>query len=132
MNKPEKRFHLHDLAELILGSLLIAFPVAMTEEAWNLGDDLPVINAMAIVVLALFVTSWFIYHKHYQSSLASHGREFALRIFVTYTVTLIVAVVCLAVLNQFPIWSDPMNAINRMLVVATPASAAATIVDSLK
>ena len=104
----------------------------MTEDAWSLGENLPVSNTIIIVILSLVFIAWYGYHAHYQSSLDTHGQEWLLRIVVTYTVTLAVAALILAVLNQFPIWSETAVAIKRMIVVAAPASSAATVVDSLR
>ena len=111
---------------------MLAYPVAMTHDAWDLGENLPGLSAIIIVILSLALIAWYTYHAHYQSSLDTHGKEWLLRIVVTYTVTLVVAALILAVLNQFPFLSEPAAAIKRMIVVAAPASSAATVVDSLR
>ncbi len=132
MHKSERRFHIKDLSEITIGAVLLAFPVALTEDAWNLGNSLPVLNTIIIVVLSLSFTAWFGYHAQYQSKLDTHGQEFVLRVVVTYSITLVISALILAVLDQFPLWSEPAIAIKRMIIVAAPASAAATVVDSLR
>lgn len=117
---------------MAMGSAILAYPVAMTEDAWDLGESLPVLNTIIIIILSLAFIAWYAYHAHYQSNLDAHGREWLLRIVVTYTVTLVVAALILAVLNQFPFWSEPAVAIKRMIIVAAPASSAATVMDSLR
>ena len=112
--------------------MLLAFPVAMTEEAWNLGTELPALSILLIAVLSLVFIAWFGYYRIYQSSLATHRQEFVLRVFAGYAIALIVAAFVLALFNQFPLGSEPMVAIKRMVLVAAPASAAGTIVDSMK
>ena len=132
MNKTDRRFHIKDMSEIVMGSAILAFPVAMTEEAWNLGKDLPGLSIIIIVVLSLVFIAWYGYHAHYQSSLDTHRKEWLLRIVTTYAITLVVAAGILAILSQFPLWSEPAVAIKRMIIVAAPASSAATVVDSLR
>ena len=38
---------------MVVGSAILAFPVAVTEDAWHLGEGLPVINVMIIIALSL-------------------------------------------------------------------------------
>jgi len=131
MPKTQSHFHIKDLSEITVGAVLLAFPVAMTEDAWNLGNELPVLNTIIIVVLSVSFTAWFNYHAQYQSILDTHGWEFVLRVVVTYSITLVLSALILAALDQFPLWSEPAIAIKRMIIVAVPASAAATVVDNL-
>ncbi len=42
------KVHLRDLAEIIVGGLVLAFPVAVTEEVWNLSVELPLGRAILI------------------------------------------------------------------------------------
>ena len=132
MHKTQRHFHIKDVSEWVLGSMLLAFPVAMTEEAWNLGKELPALSILLIAVLSLVFIAWFGYYRIYQSNLTTHRQEFVLRVFAGYAVALIVAAFVLALFNQFPLGSEPMVAIKRMVLVAAPASAAGTIVDSMK
>ena len=130
--KTSRRFHIKDLSEITVGAVVLASPIALTEEAWNLGNELPVLNTIIIVVVSLLFTAWFSYHAHYESSLDTHGQEYILRVVVTYSTSLVIAALILAVFDQFPLWSEPAAAIKRMIIVAAPASAAATVVDSLR
>jgi len=47
-------------------------------------------------------------------------------------VTLIVAALILALFGQYPLLSEPVVAIKRMIIVALPASFCVTVVDSLR
>ena len=38
--QPGNRFAVRDVAEIALGACIMAFPVAVTEEVWNLGTVL--------------------------------------------------------------------------------------------
>jgi len=64
MEKTQRRFRINDLSEIIVGSVVLAFPVAITEEVWNLGTTLPLGSAIFMVVASLVFTAWFAYHAY--------------------------------------------------------------------
>jgi len=125
------RFRLHDVAEFVIGSVLLAFPVAITEEVWNLGTELSLINTLAIVAVSLIFLGWFAYNTFYKSNLKYNRQEFIVRVLSVYLVTLIVAASILGLFGQFNLLTEPVVAIKRMIIVALPASFCATVVDSL-
>ena len=131
MKKHNRKFHINDLSEIIVGSVLLAFPVAITEEVWNLGKELSGWSAIAIVIASMVFIAWFCYHAYYQSILETHWQEFLLRTTTVYTVTLVVAAVILVLFSQFPLITESAVAIKRMIIVALPASFCATVVDSI-
>ena len=55
MEKTQRRFRINDLSEIIVGSVVLAFPVAITEEVWNLGATLPLASSVIIVVSSLVI-----------------------------------------------------------------------------
>ncbi|MGB5226176.1 MAG: DUF2391 family protein [Arenicellales bacterium] len=132
MSKNHKHFRLHDVSEFVVGSVLLAFPVAITEEVWNLGKELSTFSTLAIVSLSLFFLAWFATHTFYNSDLHSHRVEIFLRVISVYCVTLIVAALILGLFSQFPLLTEPAVAMKRMVIVALPASFCATVVDSLR
>ena len=132
MHKEHDRFRLQDVAEVLVGATMLAFPVASTEEIWNFGRDLSGLNVAVIGILSLVILAWFGYHKHYNSSLKIHRSEFFFRVFATYGLTLIVSASILLLVNQFPLGSEPAVAVKRMILVAGPASFLGTVVDSLR
>ena len=132
MEKTQRRFRINDLSEIIVGSVLLAFPVAITEEVWNLGTALPLGSAIVMVVASLVFIAWFAYHAYYQSVMDTHWKDLLTRTVTIYIVTLVVAALILTILNQFPLLTDSTTAINRMIIVALPASFCATVVDSLR
>ena len=111
---------------------MLAFPVAITEEVWNLGATLPLASSVIIVVSSLVFLAWFVYHAYYQSVMDTHWKDLLARTLTTYAITLLISALILTVLNQFPLLTDSAAAINRMLLVALPASFCATVVDSLR
>lgn len=132
MKRLHSRFSLKDISEIVVGSTLLAFPVAITEEVWNLGRELSGFSAMAIVAISIFFLSWFGYATFYHSNLEHHSKEFLIRVIAVYCVTLIVAALILGLFGQFPLLTEPSVAIKRMIIVALPASFCATVVDSLR
>jgi uncharacterized membrane protein len=132
MEKIQRRFRINDLSEIIVGSVVLAFPVAITEEVWNLGTTLPLASSVIIVVSSLVFLAWFVYHTYYQSVMETHWKDLLARTLTTYAITLLVSALILTVLNQFPLLTDSAAAINRMILVALPASFCATVVDSLR
>ena len=132
MEKIQRRFRINDLSEIIVGSVVLAFPVAITEEVWNLGTTLPLASSILIVISSLVFIAWFVYHAYYQSVMETHWQDLLARTLTTYTVTLLIAALILTILNQFPLLTDSATAINRMIIVALPASFCATVVDSLR
>ena len=132
MTDKQRKFHLQDLSEVIVGSVLLAFPVAITEEVWNMGAELPTLNAIVIAIMSILFIAWFTYHTYYQSVMETHWKDLVFRTFTTYIVTLIVAALILAIFHQFPLMTDTLVAIKRMVIVALPASFCATVVDSLR
>ena len=132
MEKTQRRFRINDLSEIIVGSVVLAFPVAITEEVWNLGTTLPLASAIIMVVASLVCITWFAYHAYYQSVMDTHWQDLLVRSLTIYIVTLVIAALILSVMHQFPLLTDTATAINRMLLVALPASFCATVVDSLR
>jgi len=132
MEKIQRRFRINDLSEIIVGSVVLAFPVAITEEVWNLGAALPLASSVIIVFSSMIFIAWFVYHAYYQSVMETHWKDLLARTLTTYAITLLISALILTVLNQFPLLTDSAAAINRMILVALPASFCATVVDSLR
>ena len=132
MINKNKQFKLQDLSEIVVGSVLLAFPIAITEEVWNLGKELSLLNTLAIVASSLFFLTWFAFHTFYQSDLSIHRNDLIIRVVSVYCVTLTVAALILGLFAQFPLLTEPAVAIKRMIIVALPASFCATVVDSIR
>lgn len=125
------RIRLIDVAEIILGSVLMGFPVAVTEEVWDISAELPLGRVLFISLGSFSVIAWFGFHFFYQGSLKGRVGQFFTRVLFAYVITLVAVGFMLFAIDQLPLLSDPIVAIKRMIVVALPASFAATVVDSL-
>lgn len=126
------KFNRADFAELVIGACVLAFPIAVTEEVWNLSHELTVLQVSLLAALSCSFLSLFIYFVHGNNQGDHHVRIDFVRILATYGVTLAVCAIILALVGKFPIGSDTAVAIKRTILVAFPASFSATVVDNLK
>ncbi len=130
-----KKFDRTDVSELVVGANVLAFPIAATEEIWNLSETLGLLPILAFAGLSCVFLSFFIHYIHNVKSAADAPRKFrvdGLRLLATYAITLLVCAGILALLGKFPLFSDTAVALKRMVLVAFPASFSATVVDSLR
>ena len=124
--------HGNDIAQLVAGACALAIPIAYTEEVWGLGSTLSsgriVLVALATVLsLAFFVRSLFYPGKN----LHRYRFEFIKRVIASYLTTLAVAMVLLILIDKGP-FDDLQLAFRRAVLIAFPASFAATAVDYIK
>lgn len=125
------RFNFEDASQVIIGSFVLAVPVAFTQEAWRLGETLPMLNLVMVVTLSLFVFSLFAYHSVFRGDIRNHVANFLFRLVLAYALALTVVMLVLVAINKFPILTDPMVAIKRVLIVGMPSAMGSIIVDSL-
>jgi len=125
-------FHLKDVMQVFVGSTILAIPAAYTEEAWNLGLDLGVINIVGIALMSLVFVGLFVYQNSYRGYLRQFIGQFFVRVFATYGISLITVALLLTLVDQAPWGEDTLLAIKRIVVVGFPASMSATVTDSLK
>lgn len=125
--------HTHDVMQMIVGAAILAIPTAFTEESWRLGHELPILNIIGIMILALLFIAIFTYYNVYSKELITqHWDEFIKRVLGTYIVSLVVVAVILTLLEQAPWTVDSVLAIKRTILVAFPASMSAAVADMLK
>lgn len=125
-------FRLRDVLQTVVGASILAIPAAYTEEAWNLGRDLPLANILAIVFMSVLFISMFVYFNFYKGYIAEYRAQFVLRVVTTYVVSALVVATLLTVIGQCPWGVDNALALKRIVVVAFPASMSATVTDALK
>lgn len=125
-------FHAKDVIQVIVGASLLAIPVALTEETWKLGENLPVYNIVAIAVLSFLFISTFIYYNYYRRHIKEHWDEFIKRSLSTYLIALLVVALILTIIEKAPWGLDNVLAIKRIVLVAFPASMSAAVADMIK
>ena len=129
-NYDKTRFGMRDFVEIALGGSIMAYPVAATEEIWNLSAELSLTRVLLFSVASLLVLTAFIYTLHGYGS-NSDRKAFVQRVFSTYGATLVIAALLLYGLDRIDLVNEPLTSLKRMILVAFPASYAATVVDSL-
>ena len=128
--KTGSRFGLRDFVEIALGGSIMAFPIAATEEIWNLGAELSLTRVLLFSVASLLVLAALIYALHGHGS-DPDRKALVQRVFSTYGATLVIAALLLYGLGRIDLVNEPLTGLKRMILVAFPASYAATVVDSL-
>lgn len=121
---------MRDLAEIAVGGCVMAFPIAVTEEVWNLGEELSLLRVLMIALASLFFLGLLIYVLH-RSEVGGSGKVFLQRVLSTYFVTLMIAALLLVGIDRFDLVGEFWVSVKRAVLVAFPASFAATAVDSL-
>ena len=131
MQDRDRSLTLHDIAGIVIGSAVLAFPVAAAEEIWDLGEQLSALRVGLIALSSIVFIGGFVYLHYEHDSTPTSLLDFVKRVGATYLVTLFMSALILSLVDQFPIMLDSAVAVKRTVLVAFPASFAATVVDSL-
>lgn len=123
--------HLEDIAQLVAGALIMALPVAQTEEVWNLGSDLSTGRILLIMAVSLVTLAGFIWGLFYGKHISTYPGYFLKRLLLAYGLTFAVALVLLVLFDKAPM-DDLALAFRRTVLVAFPAAFAATAVDFMR
>lgn len=122
--------NLEDISQIIIGAFALAVPISFSEEAWRLGETLPLFNLFLIMALSIFFLALFAYQSVFQGNILHRNSVFVFRIVIAYLITLCVVSLVLLSLDKFPLLTDPIIAIKRLIIIALPASMGAIVVDS--
>lgn len=123
---------LRDIMQIIVGSALLAIPVAFTEEVWNLGERLPLRNVISLSIISVVMISLFVYFNFYRYHLKNNKFNYIKRVVATYLLSLIVCATILTIIQKCPWETNHLLAIKRTIIVAFPASLMATVADIIK
>jgi uncharacterized membrane protein len=110
----------------------MAFPVATAEEIWMLGEQLPLPRVLFFGVASISVLALIIYQVYHAAEIQFAPRQFLLRVLSTYGLTLVISALILFGVDHLELLTDPWVGVKRTILVAFPASFAATVVDSLR
>jgi len=125
-------FKPRDAFQVIVGASILAIPVAFTEEAWTLGENLPFKNVAVLSLLSLIFIASFVYFNFYRFHLKDHVIEFVKRVLSTYLLSIMVVAIILTVIQKCPWGIDNMLAVKRIIIISFPASMSATVSDTIK
>ena len=120
-----------DVAELVIGACVIASPIAATEEVWNLSTELTLFRVMMIAIATLLVIAVLVWLLYQQGEPPEDRQDFMRRVLTAYGLTLLISAALLFGIDRLELTTDPILALKRTILVAFPASFAATGVDSL-
>ncbi len=125
-------FNPRDAFQVVVGASILAIPVALTEEAWTLGERLPINNIIYLAILSVSFIAIFVYFNTYRFCFSEHVFQYVKRVIGTYVLSLIVVALILTIIQKCPWGVDDILAIKRIIIVAFPASMSATISDTIK
>ncbi|NQU48207.1 MAG: DUF2391 family protein [Planctomycetes bacterium] len=123
-------FNLEDASQVAIGAFALAVPISFSEEAWRLGETLPFANLLMVFVLSITFLGFFAYEGVFQGNVKHRVPVFLWRIAIDYAITAIIVALVLFSLNKFPLLSDTLVALKRLIIISMPASMGAIIVDS--
>ncbi|PSW05780.1 DUF2391 family protein [Photobacterium lipolyticum] len=123
-------FNLEDASQIFVGAFALAVPVSFSEEAWRLGETLPMANLLMLFSLSVIFLSVFTYQSVFQKDIQSRYLVFISRIFIAYVMTALVVALVLFCLNKLPLFDAPFVSLKRIIVITMPASMGAIVVDS--
>lgn len=126
-----KYFNAEDASQIAIGALAVSMPIAFTQEAWDMASNLGLLNIFGLVFISVALIAHYVYASTFRSQVEHRFKEYLLRIVVAYAITLFVVAVLLLLLDKFPILHATDIAVKRLIIIATPASLGAIIVDSL-
>ncbi|THB75765.1 MAG: DUF2391 family protein [Desulfobulbaceae bacterium] len=123
--------NLEDISQISIGAFAIAVPISFSEEAWKLGESLPKANLVFLFVLSIIFLSFFTYQTIFQGEVENRITVFVVRIIIAYFITGCIVALILFSIDKFPIVSEPVIALKRLIIISMPASMGAIIVDGL-
>lgn len=123
-------FNTEDASQVAIGAFALAVPISFSEEAWRLGETLPNINLAMLFALSMIFLSFFAYENVFQGNIKYRMPVFISRIVIAYLITALVVALVLFSLNKLPLFTEPVIALKRLIVITMPASMGAIIVDS--
>jgi len=119
-----------DVAKLAIGACIIGFPISVTEEVWNLGSELSFVRVLPFTIASVALLAAVIFVIHRKDGEPLSLEALLVRVVVTYSVTFLICALFLLGIDRLDLFQNPMAALNRTIIVAFPASFAATLVDS--
>lgn len=120
-----------DVAELTIGAGVMGFPMAMTEEVWNLSSEFTLPRILLISLATILVIGALVWYLYQHGEPPEKRQNFMLRVLVGYGLTLLISAGLLFMIDRLELASDPILALKRTILVAFPASFGGTAVDTM-
>jgi len=106
--------------------------MAYTEETWQLGEKLPLLNIGILALLSITFIAIFVYANFYRFYLKGFVFEYIKRVISIYFISLLVVGFLMTIIEQCPWGVDNVLAIKRIIIVTLPASMSAIAADYVK
>lgn len=123
--------NLEDVSQIAIGAFALAVPISFSEEAWKLSETLPFFNIIVLFILSIFFLSFYAYESVFQGNIKHRYLVFLFRIVFAYSIALCVVAMILVSIDKFPLFTEPIITLKRLIVIGMPASMGAIIVDGL-
>ncbi len=120
-----------DLAQILVGTSILAIPVGFAEEVWALGSELPIWNVVLLALVSLVFIALYVYFSFYRDLFHQYRFEYVKRVTAIYLLTLAVVASLLTIIQVAPWGTEPVVALKRVVIVAFPASMSAALSDSI-
>lgn len=120
-----------DIAEIAVGGLIMAMPMAVTEELWDLSEELDIVRIVVIAAFSVAFIALVIWSLIYKDVDPEDRQDFLRRVFAAYGIALFISAAMLLAIDRLPLFDDPILALKRTVLVAVPVSFGGTTADSL-
>eukprot|EP01155_Anaeramoeba_flamelloides_P016571 Anaeramoba_flamelloidesa389252_5.p1 GENE.a389252_5~~a389252_5.p1 ORF type:complete len:134 (+),score=5.06 a389252_5:38-439(+) len=127
--KQDLRFNLEDISQIIIGAFALAIPVSFSQEAWELGETLPIANLLLLLFLSFFFLGFYTYQSIFQGNVKYRMFAFIFRVVIAYLIAFVVVSLILFAIGKLPLIDETFITIKRIIVISMPASMGAIIVD---
>ncbi len=125
-----ENFNREDASQISIGAFALGVPIAFSEEAWKIGESLPLFNLILIFILSIAFLAFFAFESVFSGNIKARVMVFIFRIVVAYGIATLVVALILFSLDKLPLLTEPVVAVKRLIVITMPASMGAIIVDS--
>ena len=120
-----------DIMQILVGASILSVPVAFTQETWDLGRDLPLVNVLLLALISVAFLALHVYFNFYRKFFRKHIVEYIKRVFAIYLLSFIVVGILLTIIDKAPWATDSLLAIKRTIIVTFPASMSAAVADGI-
>lgn len=127
-------FNFHDFLQVIVGAFVLAVPIGFTQEVWDLGGTLPILNIIVIMFLTLFFITVFTYYHYHRNTMTKNPKqihEMVKRVVATYIMSFVVVSVFLWSIDVTPWTTDAVLAFKRVVITTFPSAIGAAISDRI-
>ncbi len=129
------KFDIRDIAQIFIGSIVLASPFLFAQEVWDMGAQLPVPNIIGLIIFNLFALSMLLFYTRYHK-ITFEGKlvmkQFTRRLVVTYFVSFVTVGLLLSIVDKAPWDVETAVAIKRTALITLPASIGGAAVDLVK